>query len=187
MTNVNGGAFPQRFGLDLDVAARLAGQVQELGFDSARLVIGRFADMFDRFESSATWGASVGGLPWVLGPAAREAPEEQDALLLPDVELGGRCAARMWLHNPTNASIPNLRFWSQGLLTHDGETLPASAVTFIPSMVESIGPECSLEISASVGIPIGTVPGAYHGQILVEGLPEEALRARVNVIKPSER
>jgi hypothetical protein len=73
------------------------------------------------------------------------------------------------------------------LVTHDGETLPASAVTFIPSIVESIGPECSLEISASVAIPIRTVPGAYHGQILVEGLPEEALRARVNVVKPSER
>lgn len=187
MTNVDGGAFSRSFGLDLDAAARLAGRVQEFGFDSARLVIGRFADMFDRFQSSTSWGGSVGGLPWGLGPTAREASEETDALLLPDVEPGGRCAARMWLHNPTRSSIPNLRFWSHGFVTHDGETLPPSAITFSPSSVARIAAESSLEISASVAIPIGTIPGPYHGQLLVEGLPEEVFRARVNVVGPAVR
>ena len=186
MTNVDGGAFPQPSGLDLDAAARLAGQVQEFGFDSARLVVGRFSEMFDRFQSSTAKSGSAGPLSWLLGPMAHEPPDEPDALVLAYVEPGGRCAARMWLHNPTSSSVSNLRFWSQGFVTHNGETLPSSAVTFNPANVPSIEPESSLEVTVSVAIPSHTIPGTYHGQILVEGLPEEVFPARVKV-DPVER
>jgi len=187
VTNVDGGAFPRPSGLDVDAAARLAGQVQEFGFDSARLVVGRFAEMFDRFQSSTARSGSAGPLSWVSGPMAQNPSDEPDALLLAHVEPGGRCAARMWMHNPTNSSVSNLRFWSQGFVTHDGKTLPPSAITFNPPNVPSIEPESSLEVTVSVAIPSATLPGTYHGQILVEGLPEEVFPARVNVVDPAVR
>ncbi len=187
MTNVDGGASRQPSPLDLHAVARLAGQVQEFGFDSARLVVGRFAEMFERFQSTTVRSGSAGPLLWLLGPVTRGPSDQPDGLLLADVEPGGRCAARMWLHNPTGASVSNLRFWSQGFVTHDRETLPPSVITFSPPNVRSIEPEASLEVRVWVAVPSATIPGTYHGQILVEGLPEEAFPARVNVVDPVNR
>jgi len=49
------------FGTDPAEAARLAAEVQRLGFDAARLVVDRFAQMFDRFSRDGGGGA------WVFG------------------------------------------------------------------------------------------------------------------------
>ena len=171
--------------LDVPSAARLAGQVQEFGFDSARLVIGRFVEMFERFQSRTGSSGSFGDLPWVLLESTRQRSAGADALLLPDVVPGGRCGAAMWLHNPTRSTVRNLRFWSSGLVAHDGRILPPSAFTFRPPGVTAIGPDSSVAITASVAIPVSAVPGTYHAQVLVDGLPEEAFPARVNVVDAS--
>ena len=48
------------FGTDPAEAARLAAEVQRLGFDAARLVVDRFAQMFDRFSRDG--GGGGGGV-----------------------------------------------------------------------------------------------------------------------------
>lgn len=167
---------------DVPTAARLAGDVQEFGFHSARLVIGRFVEMFERFQSSTSSGGSLGVLPWVWLNSTPEGSAGADALHLPDVGPGGRCSAKMWLHNPTRSKYQNLRFWSQGLVTHDGIAFPPSVITFAPAKLATVAPDSSVEITASVSVPVSAVPGTYHAQVLVDGLPEEVFPARVNVV-----
>ena len=176
----DGTPFPAR--LDVPAAARLAGQVQELGFDSARLVIGRSVEMLERFQSSAGSSGSFADLPWLWPTPTRQRAARSDALILPDVGPGGRCSAKMWLHNPTRSRFLSLRLWSQGFVTHDGIALSPSAITFTPAKLATVDPDSSVEITASVAAPDSAVPGTYHAQVLVDGLPEEVFPARVNVV-----
>ena len=49
------------FGFDPDEAARLVAEVQELGFNAARMVVDRFAEMFDRYRAQAAGDTTNGG------------------------------------------------------------------------------------------------------------------------------
>ncbi len=61
----HGGARPQ--GFDVEEAARLAGEVRELGFDAARMIVERFVELFDHFRADAPTGSAAadasGGAP----------------------------------------------------------------------------------------------------------------------------
>jgi hypothetical protein len=49
------------FGFDPDAAARLVAEVQDLGFNAARMVVDRFAEMFDHYRAEAGSDTTNGG------------------------------------------------------------------------------------------------------------------------------
>ena len=196
-------------------AARLVQEVQNLGFEAARTMVERFAEVFAQFAAgSGGAGASRpgdGGRP-ALGfsgsdPSARTlqsdmqraadsylaimgqlnetalrfldatrwwAPPGTDPgdLRLPYVAPGGRVSARLWLHNTTASAAGNLRPWCPGLTSHTGASLPTGTVTCTPQRIERLDPDASREILVTVAVGEDAAPGAYHGQLLVDGLPD---------------
>ncbi len=220
----------QPFPVDADEAARLAREVQKLGFDSARAVVDRFVELFGHFCATIgndptglgrrTTGAGAlrmhpgrngypGPQPDVrramdsylsmvnqLGDAGLQfldtarswnsvAPKTESALVLPDVAPGGSSSARLWLHNTTRSSVVNVRPWAPGLAGHAGDSLPQEAVTFSPQRIERLDPGESREVVVMVRPGDAALPGAYHGQVLVERIPDAAFPLMIQVVPVS--
>jgi len=211
--------------------ARLAREVQSLGFDAARTVVDRFAAIFDQFTSTVgDRGAEGGGSPGpappfrlradpggyrrlqsdvqraadsyfaVLGQLSDVAlqyfdmsrsdtapPGDADGLDLPAVAPGGRSSARLWLHNTTSAAADGLRPWIPSLVDHAGGSLPAGAVTFVPATVGHLDAESSSAIVVVLDVGDDALPGTYHGQILIEHLPDVVFPLTVHVTSATVR
>jgi hypothetical protein len=206
-------------------AARLAQEVQTLGFDAARTIVERFVEVFTQF-ATANGGAGTprrdsGGGPgfgvsgtdpsvrslqsdmqrateayvailgqfneialrcldatrWWEAPAAKHGD-----LRLPDVAQGGRVSAKLWLHNTTATAVVDLRPWCPGLASHTGMSLPATAVTCAPERIDRLDPGASREILVTVAVGEDAPPGAYHGQLLVEHLPDVVFPLRIRML-----
>ena len=237
-------------------AARLAREVQDLGFEAARTIVERFVEIFDQFATtngragtgrrngdsgdggwqqwrwrwrwrwrtgvrlvgigrapcgprsptcngrprptSAMLGqlneAALGFLDasrwfdptrWWEPPAA----EQGDLLRLPDVAPGGRASAHLWLHNTTASAAVDLRAWCPGLASHSGASLPATAVTCAPEKIDRLEAGASRQILVTVAVGEDAPAGTYHGQLLVDGLPDVVFPLRARVVpaatKPS--
>jgi hypothetical protein len=184
--------------------ARLAVDVQGLGFDAARIVVDRFSELFEYFRQANGPGGAADGdrsrrveadaerlfasyisLLNDMGPspsARGPAPSTDGALALPDIAPGGRTSARLWLHNTTASTAGALRPWAPGLAASEGSALPGDALTFLPPVVDRLSPGESHEIVAVLAVPEGAALGTYHGLVLVEHLPDTALPVRVHVV-----
>lgn len=205
-------------------AARLVQEVQNLGFEAARTIVVRFAEIFAQFAAGN--GGAGGSRPGDGGGSAvgfsvpnrfaqtlksdmqRAADSylalmcqlneaglrfldatrwwhpptaEQGELRLPDVARGGRVSAQLWLHNTTASPAVNLRPWCPGLANHNGASLPTDAVTCAPQRIDRLDPDASCEILVTVAIGEDAAPGTYHGQLLVDGLPDVVFPLRIEV------
>ena len=246
------------FPLGAAEAARLAREVQDLGFEAARTIVERFVEIFDQFATTngrggterrngvpggggggggsggigggggsggrayGSWGsersmraaqsdmqraaaayvgmlgqlneAALGFLDasrwfdptrWCEPPAA----EQGDLLRLPDVAPGGRASAHLWLHNTTASAAVDLRAWCPGLASHRGVALPATAVTCAPEKIDRLEADASRQILVTVAVGEDAPAGTYHGQLLVDGLPDVVFPLRARVVpaatKPS--
>ena len=107
---------------------------------------------------------------------------EQGDLRLPDVAPGGRVSAKLWLHNTTGTAAVDLRPWCPGLASHTGVSLPATAVTCAPARIDRLDPDASREILVTVAVGEDAPPGVYHGQLLVEHLPDVVFPLRIRVL-----
>jgi hypothetical protein len=204
-------------------AARLVQEVQNLGFEAARTIVVRFAELFAQFAAGSlgtATGATSGfsapnknaqtlqsdvqraadsyfallcqlneaGLKfldatrWWSPPAA--APDD---LTMPDVAPGGRVSAQLWLHNTTAAAAVGLRPWCPGLVSHSGASLPAAAVTCMPERIDRLDADDSRKVVVTLAVGEDAVPGAYHGQLLVDGLPDVVFALRATVVAAADR
>lgn len=170
-----------------DSATALVAQVRDLGFDSARMVVSRFSEMFDRFQTVTGGGVWAGGLRIPPLAAYADAEVDVDRLQLPHASPGGRSISRLWLHNTTSSPRSGLRLWSPGLVAHDGRTINASAMTFRPASVARVEADSSVEVTLTVEVPGDACPGTYHAQVLVEGLPDTAYPITIDVITQGPR
>jgi len=116
-----------------------------------------------------------------------EAAAEHGELRLPDVAPGGRASAKLWLHNTTASGADGLRPWCPVLASHTGASLPVSAVTCSPTRIDRLDADQSREILVTVSVGEDASPGAYHGQILVDGLPDVVFPLRVRVVPTTDR
>lgn len=236
MTNTDGDAYAA----SAADAARLAKDVQDLGFATARTIVERFVDLFSQFAGTGTaQGAGAAGgdsAPQGGGGGAPAAPfwlggsdgsmrklqadmvqatdaylglmsqfseaslrlfdttrwwqpssAEHDDLVLPQVAPGGRASAHLWLHNTTAAPASGLRPWCPGLATHSGGTLPTASVTCQPERIDRLEAGASSDVLVTVAVPDDATPGTYHGQLLVEGLPDVVFGLRVLVQPATDR
>ncbi|HEX9314786.1 MAG TPA: polyprenyl synthetase family protein, partial [Actinomycetota bacterium] len=124
--------------------------------------------------------------PWLARRLSRRAAPGPDAVVLPQAGAGGRCSARLWLHNTSPATERSLRPWTPGLHSDAGRMVPGHAIEFVPPSVERLDPGQSRELLVVGDVPSGTPPGFYHGQVLVEGLPGVALALMLEVVARPE-
>ncbi len=136
--------------------------------DSYVAVMGQLNEACLRFLDATRW--------W------QPASADQGDLLLPDVAPGGRVSARLWLHNTTASAAVNLRPWCPGLASHTGASLSADAVTCAPQRIDRLDPDASRELLVTVAVGDDAAPGAYHGQLLVDGLPDVVFPLRIAVL-----
>ena len=146
-----------------DAYVALLSQLSELGL--------RFFDATRWLDATRWWEPPV---------------SEHDELRLPRVAPGGRASARVWLHNTTASTAVGLRPWCPGLASHAGASLPATAVTCAPARIDHLDPHASRELLVTVAVGEDASPGTYHGQLLVDGLPDVVFPLRVCVVPETE-
>ncbi len=143
--------------------------------DAYVAILGQLNEASLRFLDATRWWAPP-------GPAA-----EQGELRLPDVAPGGRASAKLWLHNTTASGADGLRPWCPMLASHAGSSLPVTAVTCNPTRIDHLDPDQSREILVTVAVGEDATPGAYHGQLLVDGLPDVVFPLRVRVLPTTDQ
>jgi hypothetical protein len=136
--------------------------------DSYVALLGQLNEAGLRYLQAAQWSP----------PSSRD----QDDLRLPDVAAGGRVSALVWLHNTTASVATDLRPWCPGLANHGGSALAATAVSCAPERIDRLEPGASRELVVTVAVGEDTVAGAYHGQLLVDGLADVVFPLRVRVL-----
>ena len=123
------------------------------------------------FDATSWWQAPVATAP--------------GDLRLPDVAPGGRVSAKVWLHNTTASAAVNLRPWCPGLASHAGASAPAAAVTCTPERIDRLERDASREVTVTLSVGDDAAPGVYHGQLLVDGLPDVVFALRAVVVPAS--
>jgi hypothetical protein len=136
--------------------------------DSYMALMGQLNEAGLRFLQSAQWSPPPGA--------------DEGDLRLPDVAPGGRVSAKVWLHNTTASVATDLRPWCPGLANHGGAALAATAVSCAPEQIDRLEPGASRELVVTVAFGEDAVAGAYHGQILVNGLADVVFPLRVRVL-----
>ncbi|TMK53057.1 MAG: polyprenyl synthetase family protein, partial [Actinobacteria bacterium] len=154
---------------DQDPAERRLKAAAERGFDGCLRVLGSLDELT---------------APLLARGLSRVSRSEgaSDILTLPDAGPGGRSSARLWLHNTTATRMRGLRPWTPGLFSDTGRTLPASAIEFAPLSIQRLDAGQSQEILVAADVPAGSHLGVYHGQILVENLPDVAFLLSLKVV-----
>ena len=136
--------------------------------DSYMALMGRLNEAGLRFLQASQWSPPSG-------------PDQGD-LRLPDVAPGGRVSAKVWLHNTTASVEVDLRPWSPSLVNPSGASLAATAVSCAPERIDRLEPGASRELVVTVAVGEDAVAGAYHGQLLVDGLDDVVFPLRVTVL-----
>jgi hypothetical protein len=136
--------------------------------DSYVALMGQLNEAGLRFLQASQWSAPSG--------------TGQGDLRLPDVAPGGRVSAKLWLHNTTASLEADLRPWCPGLANHGGASLPATAVSCVPERIDRLEPGASRELLVTVAIGEDVAAGAYHGQLLVDGLADVVFPLGVRVL-----
>jgi hypothetical protein len=142
------------------------------------------ADAERVLDAYGDWARQL--LDAVFGLAEGDAPA--DVVVLGPVAPGGRDDAELWLHAPPGRLTGPAELRVTALTAHDGAVVPAEALRFDPPVLRPAatangadpGPATLLHLT----VPEGTPAGAYHGHVLVTGLPEVALPVRVEVTPP---
>ena len=162
-----GGALPFRSGAS-DASMRALQSDMQRAADAYAGLLVQLNEAGLRFLDATNWWRPTG--------------TEQGDLRLPDVAPDGRASARLWLHNTTASRAVDLRPWCPGLASHTGASLPATALTCAPDRIGRLGPDESREILVTVAVGADAAPGAYHGQLLVDGLPDVVFPLHVRVL-----
>ena len=136
--------------------------------DSYMALIGQLNEAGLRFLQASQWSPPSG--------------TGQGDLSLPDVAPGGRVSAKVWLHNTTASVETDLRPWCPGLANHSGASLAATAVSCTPEQIDRLEPGASRELLVTVAVGEDVAAGAYHGQLLVDGLADVVFPLRVTVL-----
>ena len=98
---------------------------------------------------------------------------------------GGRVSARLWLHNTTASPASDLRPWCPGLTSPSGTSLATNTVTCGPERIARLEPDASAELLVTAAVADAAAPGVYHGQLLVDGLPDVTFPLRLQVLAPT--
>lgn len=190
-------------------ARDLVGDVQRFGLLSAATIVGRYTALVDRaitevpIDSAPRPGDGLDP-QWLVDRAARlaegylrlldttavlvasrvgevRARPRMDRVVLPPVRHGSRAETSLWVHNPTPALSIGIEIVRTSLLSPDGATIPAEAVSISPQVVDRLHSSSSNEIRLSVDVPRDQPAGLYFGLVLISAEQEDAISVMLKV------
>ena len=65
-----------------------------------------------------------------------------------------------------------------------GASLATNTVTCGPERIARLEPDASVELLVTAAVEDTAAPGVYHGQLLVDGLPDVTFPLRLVVLAP---
>ena len=93
---------------------------------------------------------------------------------------GEPACGTLWVHNRSDREQPAPALRCAGLGSFEGATIPAAQVR-VDGAAEPIAAWNSRGVELTVDVPVGTVPGAYHGLVLARDDADVSFRVRVDV------
>lgn len=99
-----------------------------------------------------------------------------------DVEKGvTQRPTRLYLGNPSAASVGPLRVHVGELRTSEGESLPSSVLEFDPGCVAELPPDGDVTVAVTATLPEPVAPGTYRSVVQVAGAPAVSVPISVTV------
>lgn len=190
-------------------AQHLIGDVQRFGLLSAAAVVDRYTELIDRAtrdESfrSAPLPADERGTGWMVDSAARiaeaylslvdtiaalisnrampdTAVPNMERLILPPTRSGFGSETSLWVHNSTSSSAAAIDLHMTNLISSNGVSIPASAVSFSPERLDVVDAGTAREVRLRVEVPADQPAGHYHGLVLISADPSEPIALHLDV------
>jgi hypothetical protein len=170
--------------------AELAGEVQRFGLFSAAAVVERYIAVVDRAirhepdfsdtppgdpAAALLDGAGravdagmtlLDDLTSVLARTRRQGRSATpDELVLPAAVPGACSEVTVWVHNPTDAPVTDVRLRATSLVASSG-ALPGDAVAVSPEVLRVVEPGTVGEIRLVLTVPADQPAGDYQGLVL---------------------
>jgi hypothetical protein len=185
----------------------LAREVQRFGLLSAATVVGRYNDMVERAIADDAIEPDPGQLDG-LDPAAlvdgaarltqaylrfvettaalfatrrTGSQPATERVVLPSTEAGGRAGRSLWAHNPTGVAATGIEVEVTGLVSPNGEAIPAGAVTVTPVHIDRLEATTSRELEVAVEVPAGQSAGWYFGLVRIGDDPSHPVILQLEV------
>jgi hypothetical protein len=190
-------------------AQHLISDVQRFGLLSAAAVVDRYTELIDRATRDysfplAALPADERGNGWMVDSAARIAdaylslvdtiaalvsnramPDTavpiRERLILPPTRSGFGSETSLWVHNSTSSSAAALDLHRTNLISSNGVSIPAAAVSFSPERLDVVDAETAREVRLRVDVPTDQPAGHYHGLVLISAAPSEPIALHLDV------
>ena len=190
-------------------AQHLIGDVQRFGLLSAAAVVDRYAELIDRATRDESFRSPP--LPaderrtgWMVDSAARiadtylslvdttaelipnramadTAVPKMERISLPPTRSGFGSETSLWVHNSTSSSAAAIDLHMTNLISSNGLSIPAAAVSFSPERLDVVDPGTPREVRLRVEVPADQPAGHYHGLVLTSAAPSEPIALHLDV------
>lgn len=170
----------------------LIGDVQRFGLFSADTVVHRYTGLVDRVltgnravpsgpprqATEALLGLleSAAALLGVIGGA----DAGTETLVLPPALPGGTAELSLWVHNGTPSVVPAVSVRGTDLVSAEGRTIPAAAVSLTPDHAD-LAASGAQEVRLAVRVPEGQPPDRYLGLLLLSASPTRPMVLHLEV------
>ncbi len=190
-------------------AQHLIGDVQRFGLLSAAAVVDRYAELIDRATRDESFRspplpADERGTGWMVDSAARiadtylslvdtiaelipnramadTAVPNMERISLPPTGSGFGSETSLWVHNSTSSSAAAIDLHMTNLISSNGVSIPAAAVSFSPERLDVVDPGTAREVRLRVEVPADQPAGHYHGLVLTSAAPSEPIALHLDV------
>jgi hypothetical protein len=190
-------------------AQHLIGDVQRFGLLSAAAVVDRYAELIDRATRDESFRspsrpADERGTGWMVDSAARiadtylslvdtiaelipnramadTAVPNVERISLPPTRSGFGSETSLWVHNSTSSSAAAIDLHMTNLISSNGVSIPAAAVSFSPERLDVVDPGTAREVRLRVEVPADQPAGHYHGLVLTSAAPSEPIALHLDV------
>jgi hypothetical protein len=190
-------------------AQHLIGDVQRFGLLSAAAVVDRYAELIDRATRDDSFRsppppAAERGTGWMVDSAARiadtylslvdtiaelipnramadTAVPNMERISLPPTRSGFDSETSLWVHNSTSSSAAAIDLHMTNLISSNGVSIPAAAVSFSPERLDVVDPGTAREVRLRVEVPADQPAGHYHGLVLTSAAPSEPIALHLDV------
>jgi hypothetical protein len=190
-------------------AQHLIGDVQRFGLLSAAAVVDRYAELIDRATRDDSFRsrpppAAERGTGWMVDSAARiadtylslvdttaelipnramadTAVPNMERISLPPTRSGFDSETSLWVHNSTSSSAAAIDLHMTNLISSNGVSIPAAAVSFSPERLDVVDPGTAREVRLRVEVPADQPAGHYHWLVLTSAAHSEPIALHLDV------
>jgi len=104
-----------------------------------------------------------------------------ERISLPPTGSGFGSETSLWVHNSTSSSAAAIDLHMTNLISSNGVSIPAAAVSFSPERLDVVDPGTAREVRLRVEVPADQPAGHYHGLVLTSAAPSEPIALHLDV------